>query len=107
MENRCGKVKGAVTPPDKEEGYLRGFAAPYFDDCDLGGNWGGWGFHVGAQQSPEDYYWARTHVFLPKDAENHRSFEEIQAFLFVQQRAHGLLAMETHRPWHSGESHGD
>lgn len=90
-KNRHNKAKDAVTSPDEEEGYLQGFHMPYVDDRKITaadgptspggyvvpciddndwGNWGGWEFHVGGQQSPEDYYWARTHVFLPKDAQN-------------------------------------
>jgi hypothetical protein len=61
---------GENSQPDEETGYKRGVASAEFDDS----SWPGRAVppSYGSKESPlySDYYWARTHVFLPRDAES-------------------------------------
>ncbi|MCC6442588.1 MAG: hypothetical protein IT210_03910 [Armatimonadetes bacterium] len=62
-------LSGDPCGPDRDEGFLRGFAAPAFNDS----SWQGKptpvssGFERVALR--RDYVWARTHLFLPPDTE--------------------------------------
>jgi hypothetical protein len=65
---RIMHLRPSAAAPDRDEGYLKGFAATWFDDT-------GWPGRVTPVSSYDteipvfhDYYWARTHVFLPSDA---------------------------------------
>ena len=66
---RIMHLRSSGTEPNRDEGYLKGFASTWFDDT----SWSGRVTPVSSNDTEiplfRDYYWARTHVFLPRDAQ--------------------------------------
>lgn len=65
---RTMHVRSNDMDPNREEGYLKGFASMGFDDA----SWPGKATPVSSYDTEitlfRDYYWARTHIFLPVNA---------------------------------------
>lgn len=61
-------VRSSDVDPNREEGYLKGFGSMWFEDS----SWPGKATPVSSYDTEiplfRDYYWARTHVFLPMNA---------------------------------------
>lgn len=63
---RVRQVRASGAEPNRDEGYLKGFGSMWFDDAD----WPGRVAPLNAEVPLfRDYYWARTRVFLPPDAQ--------------------------------------
>ncbi len=99
-------LRSTGAEPNKEEGYLKGFASAGFDDS----SWRGRVTPVSSYDTDvplfRDYCWARTHVFLPPGAEG----KDISlvlggvglydfSFMRVFINGHEVGVREIHRRW--------